>query len=153
MKAAAASTAELMPLIQRVERDGSLRQVLALWHNLAKKEGFGRNGLRVLCDLQGMLSEKRLRWAFGMLLSRLVRLPARREEEALCPWADMLNHDCRATTHLDFDPGSRTAYLETDRSYQAGEQVNGNSQTARSYDHRIIIAAILSKKLRERCLV
>lgn len=58
-----------------------------------------------------------------MLLSRLVRLPSLQNNEALCPWADMINHDCKATAHLDFDRSKNCALLATDRSYKAGEQV------------------------------
>ena len=72
---------------------------------------------------QGTLSEGRLSWAFSILLSRLVRLPSLNNVEALCPWADMINHDCRASTHLDYDFSTQTAALVSDRSYGAGEQV------------------------------
>lgn len=95
--AAQASVAELQPIVERAETDGLVQQ--------------------------GVLSPKRLRWAFSMLLSRLVRLQGLGNQEALCPWADMINHDCRANTHLDFDFGSQTAVLVSDRSYKPGEQV------------------------------
>lgn len=73
--------------------------------------------------MQGALSKPHLYWAFSILLSRLVRLPTLRNVEALCPWADMINHDCRASSHLDFDLASQTASLISDRSYSPGEQV------------------------------
>lgn len=74
--------------------------------------------------MQGALSERRLRWAFAMLLSRLVRLPGRGNTEALCPWADMMNHDCRSQAHLDYDASSKSVVLQPDRDYQAGQQVS-----------------------------
>ena len=70
------------------------------------------------------MTSQNLNWAFSMLLSRLVRLPSLGNIEALCPWADMINHDCRATSYLDFDPSKRCATLTTDRGYKAGEQVS-----------------------------
>ena len=73
---------------------------------------------------QGVLSVPHLRWAFSMLLSRLVRLPAWGSAEALVPWADMMNHDCRATSHLDYDPSSGTVCLEACQAYQPGDQVS-----------------------------
>ena len=73
---------------------------------------------------QGVLSIPHLRWAFSMLLSRLVRLPAWSSAEALVPWADMMNHDCRATSHLDYDPSSGTVCLEACQAYRPGEQVS-----------------------------
>ena len=62
-----------------------------------------------------------------MLLSRLVRLPALGNIEALCPWADMINHDCKGTATLDFDRSKRCATLISDRKYSSGEQVFSDS--------------------------
>ena len=45
-------------------------------------------GLNYACTRQGTITAKQLRWAFSMLLSRLVRLPALGNVEALVPFAD-----------------------------------------------------------------
>ncbi|GLT51409.1 hypothetical protein SLA2020_248220 [Shorea laevis] len=63
------------------------------------------------------------RWSFGILFSRLVRLPSMGGKVALVPWADMLNHSCEVETFLDYDSSSKTVVFLTDRAYQAGEQV------------------------------
>lgn len=63
------------------------------------------------------------RWAFGILFSRLVRLPSAGGRLALVPWGDMLNHKCDQGSYLDFDWGRRAVVLKTDRSYEAGQQV------------------------------
>lgn len=63
------------------------------------------------------------RWSFGILFSRLVRLPSMDGRVALVPWADMLNHSCEVETFLDYDKTSRGVVFTTDRSYQPGEQV------------------------------
>lgn len=71
----------------------------------------------------GALSREALNWAFAVLLTRLVRLPALADAEALVPWADFCNHSCDATTHLDWSPSSQGVVLAADRQYQPGEQV------------------------------
>ncbi|XP_020264358.1 ribulose-1,5 bisphosphate carboxylase/oxygenase large subunit N-methyltransferase, chloroplastic-like isoform X2 [Asparagus officinalis] len=63
------------------------------------------------------------RWSFGILFSRLVRLPSMDGKVALVPWADMLNHSSEVETFLDFDKSSMGVVFTTDRSYQPGEQV------------------------------
>ncbi|KAH7533519.1 ribulose-1,5 bisphosphate carboxylase/oxygenase large subunit N-methyltransferase, chloroplastic isoform X2 [Ziziphus jujuba] len=63
------------------------------------------------------------KWSFGILFSRLVRLPSMDGRFALVPWADMLNHDCEVETFLDYDKSSQGVVFTTDRSYQPGEQV------------------------------
>lgn len=63
------------------------------------------------------------RWSFGILFSRLVRLPSMDGKVALVPWADMLNHSCEVETYLDYDKSSEGIVFTTDRSYQPGEQV------------------------------
>ncbi|MBA0605350.1 hypothetical protein Godav_017937 [Gossypium davidsonii] len=63
------------------------------------------------------------RWSFGILFSRLVRLPSMDGKVALVPWADMLNHSCEAETFLDYDKSSQGVVFTTDRAYQPGEQV------------------------------
>ncbi|OMP06217.1 hypothetical protein CCACVL1_01671 [Corchorus capsularis] len=63
------------------------------------------------------------RWSFGILFSRLVRLPSMDEKVALVPWADMLNHSCEVETFLDYDKSSQGVVFTTDRAYQPGEQV------------------------------
>ncbi|KAK3444562.1 hypothetical protein EUGRSUZ_A01370 [Eucalyptus grandis] len=63
------------------------------------------------------------KWSFGILFSRLVRLPSMDGRVALVPWADMLNHSCEVETFLDYDSSSRGIVFTTDRPYQAGEQV------------------------------
>ncbi|GKV41265.1 hypothetical protein SLEP1_g48823 [Rubroshorea leprosula] len=63
------------------------------------------------------------RWSFGILFSRLVRLPSMGGKVALVPWADMLNHSCEVETFLDYDSSSKGVVFLTDRAYQPGEQV------------------------------
>ncbi|KAF0908880.1 hypothetical protein E2562_030184 [Oryza meyeriana var. granulata] len=63
------------------------------------------------------------RWSFGILFSRLVRLPSMDGRVALVPWADMLNHSPEVETFLDYDKSSGGIVFTTDRSYQPGEQV------------------------------
>ncbi|XP_054798766.1 ribulose-1,5 bisphosphate carboxylase/oxygenase large subunit N-methyltransferase, chloroplastic [Prosopis cineraria] len=63
------------------------------------------------------------KWSFGILFSRLVRLPSMDDKFALVPWADMLNHSCDVETFLDYDKSSKGIVFTTDRPYQPGEQV------------------------------
>lgn len=63
------------------------------------------------------------KWSFGILLSRLVRLPSMDGRVALVPWADMLNHSCEVDTFLDYDKSSKGVVFTTDRPYQPGEQI------------------------------
>ncbi|XP_058219217.1 ribulose-1,5 bisphosphate carboxylase/oxygenase large subunit N-methyltransferase, chloroplastic isoform X1 [Rhododendron vialii] len=63
------------------------------------------------------------KWSFGILFSRLVRLPSMDGRVALVPWADMLNHSCEVDTFLDYDKSSKGVVFTTDRPYQPGEQV------------------------------
>ncbi|KMT02293.1 hypothetical protein BVRB_9g206110 [Beta vulgaris subsp. vulgaris] len=63
------------------------------------------------------------RWSFGILFSRLVRLPSMDGKVALVPWADMLNHSCEVETYLDYDKSSEGIVFTTGRPYQPGEQV------------------------------
>lgn len=63
------------------------------------------------------------RWSFGILFSRLVRLPSMDGKVALIPWADMLNHSSEVETFLDYNKSSMGVVFTTDRSYQPGEQV------------------------------
>ncbi|MQL85588.1 hypothetical protein Taro_018096 [Colocasia esculenta] len=63
------------------------------------------------------------RWSFGILFSRLVRLPSMDGKVALVPWADMLNHMPEVEAFLDYDKSSQGIVFTTDRSYQPGEQV------------------------------
>ncbi|MCL7047201.1 hypothetical protein MKW94_000974 [Papaver nudicaule] len=63
------------------------------------------------------------KWSFGILFSRLVRLPSLDGRNALVPWADMLNHSCDVETFLDYDKSTKGIVFTTDRSYQPGEQV------------------------------
>ncbi|CAN0927285.1 Ribulose-1,5 bisphosphate carboxylase/oxygenase large subunit N-methyltransferase, chloroplastic, partial [Linum grandiflorum] len=60
------------------------------------------------------------RWSFGILFSRLVRLPSLDGKVALVPWADMLNHSCEVETFLDYDKSSKGVVFTTDRPYQLG---------------------------------
>ncbi|XP_047249705.1 ribulose-1,5 bisphosphate carboxylase/oxygenase large subunit N-methyltransferase, chloroplastic isoform X1 [Capsicum annuum] len=62
-------------------------------------------------------------WSFGILFSRLVRLPSMNGRVALVPWADMLNHNCEVKTFLDYDRSSQGIVFTTDRAYLPGEQV------------------------------
>lgn len=64
-----------------------------------------------------------LKWAFGILFSRPVRLKSLDERIALVPWADMLNHSSQVHATLDFDISSETVILTSDRAYGRMEQV------------------------------
>lgn len=70
-----------------------------------------------------LCTREQLGWAFDVLLSRLVRLDGLGGAEALVPWADCLNHDCRATAHLDWDAGAAGVVLRAERGYRRGEEV------------------------------
>ncbi|KAF5839509.1 hypothetical protein DUNSADRAFT_580 [Dunaliella salina] len=83
-------------------------------------------------EQEGLIPEKALDkegifWAFGILLSRLVRLSGKDDEEALVPWADFLNHSPHVGCHLDWDSaadgGQGAVVLYADTDYQAGQQV------------------------------
>ncbi|CAH9072856.1 unnamed protein product [Cuscuta epithymum] len=63
------------------------------------------------------------KWSFGILFSRLVRLPSMNGRVALVPWADMLNHSCQVEAFLDYDKSSRGVVFRTDRAYEPGEQI------------------------------
>ncbi|KAK1317280.1 hypothetical protein QJS10_CPA05g02018 [Acorus calamus] len=63
------------------------------------------------------------KWSFGILFSRLVRLPSMDGKVALVPLADMLNHSSEVETFLDYDKASQGIVFTTDRPYQPGEQV------------------------------
>ncbi|PNX95260.1 ribulose-15 bisphosphate carboxylase/oxygenase large subunit [Trifolium pratense] len=63
------------------------------------------------------------KWSFGILFSRMVRLPSMDGKVALVPWADMLNHSCEVETFLDYDKSTKGIVFTTDRPYQPGEQV------------------------------
>ncbi|KAL6144057.1 hypothetical protein ACLB2K_054752 [Fragaria x ananassa] len=63
------------------------------------------------------------KWSFGILFSRLVRLPSMDGKVALVPWADMLNHSCEVDTFLDYDQSSKGVVFTTAGPYQPGEQV------------------------------
>ncbi|KXZ55876.1 hypothetical protein GPECTOR_2g1427 [Gonium pectorale] len=102
--AAAASWAELEPLIAQARAEG-------------------------LIPAHVPMSKADLDWAFGVLLSRCIRLPGRGEVQVLAPWADLLNHDVAADAgcHLDWEPAARGGLgglvLRADRPYAAGQQV------------------------------
>jgi len=95
--AAAASWQEVSPLVESAEQSGKLPK--------------------------GAITEASLKWAFGILLSRLIRLPALGNTEALIPWADFLNHSPSTASHLDWDESLQAAVLRPDCSYKPGEQV------------------------------
>ncbi|KAG2500913.1 hypothetical protein HYH03_001672, partial [Edaphochlamys debaryana] len=112
--AAAASWAELEPLLARGRAEG-------------------------LIPAHVPMAKADLDWAFGVLLSRCIRLPGRGDAQVLAPWADLLNHDVNAEEgcHLDWAPGAGAAaggqaaaggdggavVLAADRNYAAGQQV------------------------------
>ncbi|KAK6919199.1 SET domain, partial [Dillenia turbinata] len=73
--------------------------------------------------LHEVFNMETFKWSFGILFSRLVRLPSMDGKVALVPWADMLNHNCEVETFLDYDAASKGVVFTTDRSYQPGEQV------------------------------
>ncbi|GIL47048.1 hypothetical protein Vafri_3880 [Volvox africanus] len=104
--AAASSWQELEPLIAQGRKDGLIPDHVAL-------------------------EKSDLDWAFGVLLSRCIRLPSRGDVQVLSPWADLLNHDVEAEAgcHLDWDPTAEVGavsgalVLRSDRPYTAGQQV------------------------------
>ncbi|KAF6169163.1 hypothetical protein GIB67_038660 [Kingdonia uniflora] len=67
------------------------------------------------------------KWSFGIVFSRLVRLPSLNEMVALLPWADMLNHSCEVETFLDYDKSSQAVVFTTDH-------INLVSRYARALD-------------------
>lgn len=69
------------------------------------------------------VTEASLNWAFGILLSRLVRLPGKADSQALIPWADLLNHSLTATAHIDWDGASRCAVVRPEGDLQPGQQL------------------------------
>ncbi|XP_042478929.1 ribulose-1,5 bisphosphate carboxylase/oxygenase large subunit N-methyltransferase, chloroplastic isoform X2 [Macadamia integrifolia] len=84
--------------------------------------------LRIFSKYPQLFSEEvfnmeTFKWSFGILFSRLVRLPSMDGRVALVPWADMLNHSCEVETFLDYDKSSQGIVFMTDRSYQPSEQV------------------------------
>ncbi|GLJ18380.1 hypothetical protein SUGI_0325470, partial [Cryptomeria japonica] len=72
---------------------------------------------------QKVFNLETLKWAFGILFSRLVRLPSMNNQIALIPWADMLNHSSEVDTYLDFDVLSKGIVFAADKAYQPREQV------------------------------
>ncbi|XP_055959786.1 uncharacterized protein LOC126657247 [Mercurialis annua] len=78
---------------------------------------------RILFRAQNVFNLETFKWSFGILFSRLVRLPSMDGKVALVPWADMLNHSCEVETFLDYDKSSQGVYFTTDRQYQLREQV------------------------------
>ncbi|CAH9072858.1 unnamed protein product [Cuscuta epithymum] len=84
--------------------------------------------LRVFCNHPELFPEEifnmeTYKWSFGILFSRLVRLPSMNGRVALVPWADMLNHSCQVEAFLDYDKSSRGVVFRTDRAYEPGEQI------------------------------
>jgi SET domain len=62
-------------------------------------------------------------WAFSMLLSRLIRLGALGDTEALVPWADLLNHSPDSDAYLDWDTAQQAVVLRADTAAEPGQQV------------------------------
>eukprot|EP00470_Lotharella_oceanica_P011352 CAMPEP_0170183258 /NCGR_PEP_ID=MMETSP0040_2-20121228/30117_1 /TAXON_ID=641309 /ORGANISM="Lotharella oceanica, Strain CCMP622" /LENGTH=490 /DNA_ID=CAMNT_0010428935 /DNA_START=84 /DNA_END=1556 /DNA_ORIENTATION=- len=69
------------------------------------------------------MSEARLRWAFSLLFSRVVRLTSRDRQLALIPWADMLNHKPDVESFIDWEEKENSVVFRTDREYRQGEEV------------------------------
>lgn len=70
------------------------------------------------------LNEGSLNWAFGILLSRLVRLPSAGNAQALLPWADLLNHSCSISdAFLDWDEEVQAVVCRPQCDYAPGQQV------------------------------
>lgn len=67
-----------------------------------------------------VFNDETFKWSFGILFSRLVRLPSMDGRFALVPWADMLNHNCEVETYLDYDKSSKGVVFTADRPYQPG---------------------------------
>lgn len=96
--AAAASWLEMAPVARELERAAAL-----------PAGALGREGAA--------------RWAFGVLLSRLIRLPGLVNAEVLVPLADFANHDPKSTAFFDWEPASEAVVLQADRAYRPGQQV------------------------------
>jgi hypothetical protein len=69
------------------------------------------------------LEKETIVWAFSMLFSRLVRLDEMGGELALCPWADMLNHQSGSPAHISYDKEADSVVITTEKEYLAGDQV------------------------------
>ncbi|KAF6135561.1 hypothetical protein GIB67_015414 [Kingdonia uniflora] len=76
-----------------------------------------------ICIFFQVFNMETFKWSFGILFSRLVRLPSLNERVALVPWADMLNHSCEVESFMDYDKSSQAILFTTNRPYQPGEQV------------------------------
>jgi len=97
---------------------------------------------------KGVLTEKTLRHAFALLLSRLIRINfnswtggagggsaggesvincnselGQNEVEVLCPVADFVNHDSACSSYLQIDQKNENIVLIADREYRPGEQI------------------------------
>ncbi len=70
-----------------------------------------------------LLSREAFTWSFSTLLSRLVKLPGSGGVDTLVPWADMLNHSPSVSAFFEYDAGSRSVVLRSDKAYKRGEQV------------------------------
>ncbi|XP_024524397.1 ribulose-1,5 bisphosphate carboxylase/oxygenase large subunit N-methyltransferase, chloroplastic isoform X1 [Selaginella moellendorffii] len=83
------------------------------------------NSIYILASLllNQVFNLKSFKWAFGILFSRLVRLPSLGQKLALIPFGDMLNHDTEVTTFLDFDSGSKSITCTLDRGYESNREV------------------------------
>ncbi|KAG4383153.1 hypothetical protein GLYMA_13G010500v4 [Glycine max] len=77
------------------------------------------------------------KWSFGILFSRLVRLPSMGGNVALVPWADMLNHSCDVETFLDYDKTSKGIVFTTDRPYQPVELSLSLKKSDASYKEKL----------------
>eukprot|EP00466_Bigelowiella_natans_P014145 jgi/Bigna1/90881/estExt_fgenesh1_pg.C_820008 len=69
------------------------------------------------------VTEPRLRWAFSLLFSRVVRLTSRNRQLALIPWADMLNHQPDVRSYIDWDDKENAVVFRGDRDYNIGDEV------------------------------
>lgn len=120
--AADTSWKELEPIISHAERAGLIKK--------------------------GVLTEKTLKHAFALLLSRLIRINfnsrtgggggggisggisgdydrnlGQNEVEVLCPVADFVNHDSTCSSFLQIDEENQNIVLVADRKYRPGEQI------------------------------
>jgi len=69
------------------------------------------------------MTETRLRWAFSLLFSRVVRLTSRDRQLALIPWADMANHQTDVGSFIDWEEDKKSVVFRSDRDYTANQEI------------------------------
>lgn len=74
-----------------------------------------------------IFTQKNINHSFSLLLSRLIRLENYSngaDVDALCPWADFVNHSCFSRSFLRWSPEESSVILDNkDGMYTIGEQI------------------------------